>query len=188
MQAPAEETLARPVSAEVIKRSKWADKLSQEVEADSSLVSSGARLMNRPRDNSKDRFIVDFVKQQMIDKFPLIASDLAEEVEVEWSLNPAASLTMMQVAIAEVEASFTTAGAQPPVSSFIIALKILTSDHGPRRVTLADVALSELDVSLVLAHIVALGYRWPPRIAIALARRLTVVILNRQKFEEGKIP
>lgn len=186
MQAPAEETLARPVSAEVIKRSKWADKLSQEVEADSSLVSSGARLMNRPRDNSKDRFIVDFVKQQMIDKFPLIASDLAEEVK--WSLNPAASLTMMQVATAEVEASFATAGAQPPVSSFIIALKILTSDHGPRRVTLADVALSELDVSLVLAHIVALGYRWPPRIAIALARRLAVVILNRQKFEEGKTP
>lgn len=189
MQAPVEAEPTKPVSIENIEQAKRRERLARELEEDAMIVSSGARLMNRPLDNAKARFIDDFRKAKMIDRFPIIQGDLEEEAYVRWADDMAEKRkTMLDVAASEIESAFTHAGADAPASSSTIATKLLSSDTGSSRGTLADVRNSDLEVDLVLGHIAALGYRWPPRIAIAVARRVTIVLLNRHKFEEGHTP
>jgi hypothetical protein len=189
LQAHAEAEVAKPVSQENLAQARRRNQLAKELEDDSMIVSSGARLMNRPLDNAKAKFIEDFKRARVVERFPIIESDLADEAQVRWvddlSIKPK---TILQITASEVEAAFLLAGGEAPVSSLIIATKILSSDTGASRGTLADAMNSELEADLVLGHIAALGYRWPPRIAIAVARRITIVLLNRHKFEEGHAP
>lgn len=156
----------------------------RELERDADVVLSGMRLMNRPRDNAKERFINDFRKRRMIEKFPVVEDDLVQESYVGWFDNESNwSASMKDVLAGEIERAFVAAGSEPLASSAIVATKILSSDTGCNVGILADVPLTSLEVDLVLAHIVSLGYRWPPRVAISVARRATIIILNRKHFE-----
>lgn len=187
MQAHAEPEPTKPVSQENLAQARRRNQLAKELEEDSMIVSSGARLMNRPLDNAKAKFIEDFIKARVFERFPVIESDLVDEAQVRWASDLITKpRTILDVTASEVEAAFLQAGAEAPASSSIIATKILSSDTGASRGTLADATNSELEVHLVLGHIAALGYRWPPRITISVARRIAIVLLNRHKFEEGQ--
>lgn len=184
MRAPADADVTKPLAPEDVEKAARRERLARELETDAEVVLSGMRLMNRPRDNAKERFIENFRSSFMIEKFPVIEADLVEESYVHWSQQPPSDdRSMKDVLASEVEAAFRQAGAEPLASSSIVATKILSSDMGSKVGILADVQLHELEVDLVLAHVASLGYRWPPRIALAVARRATIVILNRHLFE-----
>lgn len=153
----------------------------QELRKDADTVLSGLRLMNRPRDNAKERFIESFIASKSIDRFPFIEADAVEDSKVLWA-DEEALPSMRDVLAKEIEASFVQAGAEAPATSKVIATKILSSDTDANLGIVADLPQPDVSVDLVLAHVVALGYRWPPRIALSVARRATIVLLNRSKF------
>ena len=184
MQAHAESQTTKPISSLDVERASRRSQLRKELELDAELVLSGLRLMNRPSDNAKERFIQSFVRNRVIEKFPVIAEDLSAESEVRWydSEDRRRSPDIKTVLAKEVDEAFRLAEAEPLVSSYIVATKILSSDVGSNTLILADVPIGELDVDLILGHIVSLGYRWHPRIAISVARRTMIVLLNRNHF------
>jgi len=182
LPAPVEEEAVKPLSEADKAVAKRREKIAEELRTDAEIVLSGMRLMNRPRDNAKTRFIDTFFDSNAASRFPVVEDDIKEENLVEWAfVEPLPS--MRDVMASEVEAAFRTAGVQVPATSKVMATKILSSDTDSKLGILADVPLAKLEVNLVLAHIAALGYRWPPRVAVAVARRATIVILNRSKFE-----
>lgn len=147
-------------------------------------LAEGARVVNRPGDDAKRRFIDTFIGSDAIDDFPFIQPDLDDEVQVEWAqaLDPSQT-GIHYVALTEVEKAFRLVGAEPPLILFHLVKSILRSDVGLNLGSLEEVALSSISPELVLAHMTALGIRWPKRIAVGAARRIAVVLMNRHRFE-----
>jgi hypothetical protein len=182
MQANAPAT--KPVSPEVEARIERERRKRVEMLEYSQRLAEGARFVNRPGDDAKCRFIDTFIGSHAIEGFPFIEPDMAEEAKVEWSYALDPNQTGIHyVALTEVEKAFRLAGADPPLILFHLVKSILRSDVGLNLGSLEDVPVSEISPELVLAHITALGLGWPKRVAFAAARRLTVVLLNRHRFE-----
>lgn len=187
MQAPADKPATRVVTDAEAREIERANAIKAEVEADAEIVNSGRRLVNRPFDARKDKFVERFRSEKGIEKFPLVADDLVAEREVEWTLfDPVVAKGLMYVSGLELRAAFEQAGEEPPLTSESIAQKILMSDVSRKLGTILQLPLNKVEVDLVLAHVLALGYRWPPRVAVSVARRLTVVIFNRHKFSASE--
>lgn len=183
------EPKTKPVPPELEARIRRTAKLRAEMLEDSALVAEGLRLVNRPGNDAKAKFIAAFVESERFDSYPLIASDMAIEAEVRWSQDFDPEIfTMRTVVAAEVDAAFRTVNAEPPVIVSRIAQTILQSDAGLKYGTLADVPVHDITVELVLAHLESLGYGWPNRIKMGVARRVMVVLLNRHRFEREPWP
>lgn len=183
MQARREPGAVKPVSGETEARIERMARLRRETIELSELLAEGARLVNRPHDDAKDRFVKAFLGEDRIDAFPTIESDLASEAEVYWSHDLDPAKTSMEFVVAsEIDEAFRQVGSEPPAISHTLASMLLASDIGEADVTLGSVALSAVSVELVLAHIEALGFRWPRRVKVAVARRVATVLLNRRRF------
>lgn len=176
----------KPVSGDTEARIEKMARLRRETIELSELLAEGARLVNRPHDDAKDRFVRAFLDESRTDSFPVIADDLRSESEVEWSHDLDPTKTSVEYVVAqEIDRAFCQAGAESPAITHTIAAMLLGSDTGVADATLGSVALSAVSVELVLAHIEALGFRWPKRVKLAVARRVTIVLLNRKRFESG---
>lgn len=184
MQARREVGAVKSVSLETEARIEKMARLQRETLELSGLLAEGTRLVNRPHDDAKCRFVRAFVDEDRIESFPVIAGDLLAEAEVEWShdLDPEKT-SIWFVILSEIEQSFRQVGAEPPAIAPTLATMLLSSDLGVADATLASLELSQVSVELILAHIEALGFRWPKRVKLVAARRVAVVLLNRHRFK-----
>lgn len=174
----------KPVSVDIEERLKRMARLRREMAELSDLLAEGTRLVNRPHDDAKDRFVKLFLTEGRVDNYPVIEDDLIRESNVEWSHEFCPSKTSIEYLVSsEICLAFEQAGAQPPAIAHTLAATLLGSELGVADTTLGAADVSRVSVELVLAHIEALAFPWPKRVKLAAARRVAVVLLNRHRFQ-----
>lgn len=185
MPTPPDLQPTKPIGPDLQARLDRMARIRSEMMLDASMLAEGRRLVNRPGHADKQDFIDDFLKQDKIESYPHIESDIVSDQNSSWhcDLDPA-RIGIESVTASELEASFALVGAEVPAISHWMARTILRSDAGVERGTLAEVPLSELSVAMTLAHLESLGYQWPKRVTMSVARRVTMILLNRRRFTE----
>lgn len=176
----------KPLTEATVKAMVERERIREELDDDRSIVLSGKRLLNRPGNPEKAEFIARSVQRGDVDQFPFIESDIADELETSWAwdLDPA-STTIQDVVTREVRQAFRLAGEKPPLISNVHALTIMSSEVDLKIARLEDVPSAEIDLPLVLAHLLSLGFGWSKRVTIGVARRITVILMNKHMWSPG---
>lgn len=159
------------------------EKIRAELFEDNSVVLSGRRLVNRPGSAEKSEFIEASIRRGDVDHFPFVESDIDDEFQVAWAWELDPKTSPQAILASEIEKAFELAGETPPVISNVHALTILSSEVELKISTLGDLASSSIELPLVLAHVLSLGFGWSERVTIAVARRATVVLMNKHLWQ-----
>lgn len=154
-----------------------------EVNAEMQLVVSGSRLVNRPGDPAKKRFIFESIRRDDVKRFPWVEGDVAAEIEPRWCRHFEVERPTPHDAIeSAIREAFETAGATAPAICNVHATTVMTSDIGMKLRTLGELRARNVDVPVVLAHLLSLGFQWTPRVTIAAARRICFVLMNKHMW------
>lgn len=133
---------------------------------------------------SRAEFIERFVRQERHRDYPVVPEDLVDEATTRVYERP----TLDGVLAAEIEraiAKNTTPFAMP---GDVIALWLLTSDDEAHHVHVSTLPKEAISVGRLLGHVEALGVRFDPAVAISIARRATIVLLNRDDLARAYGP
>lgn len=160
------------------------ERIRDELEADRAIVLSGRRLLNRPGSPEKAEFIEASIRKDDVERFPFIEADIADELETAWAwdLDPAKT-SLQDVVTREVRRAFQVAGETPPMICNVHALTIMSSEVDLKIARLEDIPSYEIELPIVLAHVLSLGFGWSDRVTIGVARRVTVALMNRHMWE-----
>lgn len=168
--------------------------LASAVHDEGEIIASGRRPVNRPRDEKKQAFIDAFVNEKCIDRYHVWVEDIADENDCLWEphdptitdpekddrLPPVKSLR--DTLVDEIVRAYARAGDPPPVMASVWATKLLASDIGGKLGVLGELQAKDVEVELVLAHLESFAYDIPQRMAMGIARRTAILLLNKFKF------
>lgn len=130
----------------------------------------------------KQRFIDDFLANDKLSDYPLIAEDVADE-DARAAARECASMTMREALVDELRHAFSVIRAPKDVDPAVLAFDLLRSEHGSELTRLKDLDPSKASVELVLAHLESLAYGLSPRLAVSVARRMMLMMLRRGDFK-----
>lgn len=183
MQAPADAKV-RPLTDSVLAAMASRERVRDELEADRAIVLSGRRLLNRPGSPEKAEFIEASIRKDDVERFPFIEADIADELETAWAWDLDPEKTSLQdVVTREVRRAFQVAGEIPPMICNVHALTIMSSEVDLKIARLEEIPGAEIELPVVLAHVLSLGFGWSERVTIGVARRITVVLMNKHMWE-----
>lgn len=168
--------------------------LAEAVHDEGEIVASGRRRVNRPRDEKKQAAINAFVKDKCIVDYHVWPEDIADENDCLWEprdptvtdpdkddrLPPPKSLH--DTLADEIIRSYELAKQPRPVMAAVWATKLLESDLDGKLGVLSDLSPDRVEVDLVLAHLESFAYDIPQRMALGIARRTVILLLNKSKF------
>jgi len=152
--------------------------------SDRSVIGRGRRIVNRLADRRKDRFIESFVREDDLSGYPVVAKDCDDENAYPSEPDdPAGAPTRRAATVAatlagEIQRAYRLTAHNGP-DPVVLAGCLLRSEHSVERLDLSETPLHRLSVAFVLAHLEALGYDLPARVSATVARRATVVLLER---------
>ncbi len=138
------------------------------------------RLTNRLTDRRKQRFIDAFVGDSAIDGYPVDAADVLAANESDQGIHtgqPLRALTAREVHVVFQRYGFSGA------SQEMVATELLASDIGDQLLCLAQIEPKDVSLPLILAHLESLAFGLPPAVAIGVARRVHLLLLNRRLIQ-----
>lgn len=141
-------------------------------------------LANRIGDAEKQRFVDRFMRDDRLSGYPLRQDDQLDENEWPGEDESRHRRTMQATLASEIRRAFSRAGfsGADPVA---VATDLLASEHGDDLREIISTPLPTVSVPLVLAHLETLGFGLPPQVAVSVARRAMMVLLNRHHFADA---
>lgn len=141
-------------------------------------------LANRIGDAEKQRFVDRFMRDDRLSGYPLHEDDQLDENEWPGEDGRRHRRTMQATLASEIRRAFGRAGftGADPVA---VATDLLASEHGNDLREIISTPLPAVSVPLVLAHIETLGFGLPPPVAVSIARRAMMVLMNRHHFADA---
>ncbi|MBW2672254.1 MAG: hypothetical protein JRD89_02410 [Deltaproteobacteria bacterium] len=152
--------------------------------ADRSVIGRGRRIVNRLADRKKDRFIESFLREDDLSGYPANAEDCDDENAYpsepsDESGAPTRRADTLGASLAgEIARAYRLTAHDGP-DPVVLAGSLLRSEHSVERLDLSETPPRRISVAFVLAHLEALGYDLPARVSATVARRATVVLLDR---------
>lgn len=171
-------TLAQLDAAQVLDDARRRAIAAMEV---SRLMAEG-RLTNRIGDKRKEQFVAAFLSSCRIDEYP--EPGLEESADENRPFDYRGWLLQRALAV-EFGRLFDRRNFVGPDTG-CLATDLLRSDRGDQLGDVAGLPLPDVSTELVLAHLEALGVGLPKDIAVAVARRAVIILLNRRLLKKER--
>lgn len=146
------------------------------------MTGRGKRVVNRTTifEMRKHKFIEEFVASKRVDDYPCLDEDLADENR--HLLADYQGQTLRTLLVTEVRRCFERYAGPSGIDPAGVAHELLRSEHGGELHVVRDLPIHVLEIDLLLAHVEALGFDLSPRLAVSIARRAFLLLLNRRHF------